>query len=137
MSVIFEIPSSLRMFPVFNLRQILYVACAYNSTRKNSGACGVRGQGAWLATMSRSSRNLLSTYFLAISTPGMDSQAIGQYPSDSAVRKRKRTACRACRERRVKCDNGRPSCHSCCTLKLVCVYPDDRSSASPKLVGTI
>ncbi|KKK24401.1 hypothetical protein ARAM_004377 [Aspergillus rambellii] len=48
----------------------------------------------------------------------------------SPSRKRKRTACQGCRDRRVKCDNGRPACQSCQKVKLPCVYPDEDGPGS-------
>ncbi|KAJ5771134.1 uncharacterized protein N7511_003185 [Penicillium nucicola] len=80
----------------------------------------------------RGARGTCFPHILAISSSGMDPQAIAQSQSSDVPRKRKRTACRTCRDRRVKCDNGRPSCQSCCTLKLACVYPDDSASTNAK-----
>ncbi|KAJ5317832.1 hypothetical protein N7508_002340 [Penicillium antarcticum] len=60
----------------------------------------------------------------------MNSQARELPSSDLPTRKRKRTACQPCRDRRVKYDNGRPNCQTCCTLKQACIYPDESTSAS-------
>ncbi|KAJ5137174.1 hypothetical protein N7448_005728 [Penicillium atrosanguineum] len=60
----------------------------------------------------------------------MNSQARELPSADLPTRKRKRTACQPCRDRRVKCDNGRPNCQACCTLKQACVYPDESASKS-------
>ena len=43
-------------------------------------------------------------------------------------RKRSATACQLCRNRKTKCDNGRPVCASCCELGAECVYMDQTSS---------
>ena len=35
-------------------------------------------------------------------------------------------ACRTCRERKTKCDGGKPSCGQCLALNMACVYPLSR-----------
>ncbi|KAG6007641.1 hypothetical protein E4U21_005722 [Claviceps maximensis] len=39
-------------------------------------------------------------------------------------KRRVRTGCLACRKRRRKCDEGKPSCTSCQTRRVQCAYPD-------------
>ncbi|KAJ5371235.1 uncharacterized protein N7496_007327 [Penicillium cataractarum] len=45
-------------------------------------------------------------------------------------RKRAITACKACRARKIKCNNARPSCGSCLASMSPCVY-EDRQDLSP------
>ncbi|KAI1386255.1 uncharacterized protein F4822DRAFT_310470 [Hypoxylon trugodes] len=41
-------------------------------------------------------------------------------PKKPAVRKRTKTGCLTCRKRRIKCDEGRPTCNNCLKSKRVC-----------------
>ncbi|KAI0161666.1 hypothetical protein GGR52DRAFT_133325 [Hypoxylon sp. FL1284] len=41
-------------------------------------------------------------------------------PKKAAVRKRTKTGCRTCRKRRIKCDEGRPTCNNCLKSKRNC-----------------
>ncbi|KAH8586028.1 vegetative cell wall protein gp1 [Bisporella sp. PMI_857] len=45
-------------------------------------------------------------------------------PTNCSYRPRKRatTACEACRSRKTKCDNAKPSCRYCASAKLACTY---------------
>ncbi|KAI8322977.1 hypothetical protein GQ54DRAFT_258932, partial [Martensiomyces pterosporus] len=38
------------------------------------------------------------------------------------VRKRLSLACTTCRQRKVKCDGGRPSCRTCAKFNWPCIY---------------
>ncbi|KAK7956859.1 C6 finger domain-containing protein [Apiospora aurea] len=41
-------------------------------------------------------------------------------PKKTAVRKRTKTGCLTCRKRRIKCDEGRPTCNNCIKSKRQC-----------------
>jgi hypothetical protein len=43
-------------------------------------------------------------------------------------RKRSATACRLCRTRKTKCNNGRPVCSKCNELNARCFYEEDETS---------
>ncbi|KAF4472118.1 Transcriptional regulatory moc3 [Fusarium albosuccineum] len=47
-------------------------------------------------------------------------------------RGRVRSGCLTCRSRKVKCDEGRPTCHNCTRLEKQCVYQARRSSRRPE-----
>jgi hypothetical protein len=51
------------------------------------------------------------------------SRAETSYPRKRAVQ-----ACRTCRVRRTKCDNGRPVCASCQALGSECIYAQKDNS---------
>ncbi|KAF7539944.1 hypothetical protein G7054_g1723 [Neopestalotiopsis clavispora] len=44
--------------------------------------------------------------------------------------KKSRAGCKQCKQRKVKCDEGRPRCRSCTLRKETCVYPTPASSSS-------
>ncbi|KFX97854.1 hypothetical protein O988_04642, partial [Pseudogymnoascus sp. VKM F-3808] len=46
---------------------------------------------------------------------------------------RRRIACQRCRGRKVKCDNGRPSCGSCVESGRQCIYVDNGREKSPEV----
>ncbi|KAI1342246.1 hypothetical protein F5Y15DRAFT_335587 [Xylariaceae sp. FL0016] len=46
--------------------------------------------------------------------------------------KKSRTGCLRCKQRRVKCDENRPSCGSCSKHIVECVYPNQAVSANSK-----
>lgn len=60
-------------------------------------------------------------------------EALGRdAPPRRLPRRRAATACRLCRARKTKCDNGRPTCGYCVFQGARCVYADNRrSGASP------
>ncbi|KAF5007408.1 hypothetical protein FDECE_6256 [Fusarium decemcellulare] len=47
-------------------------------------------------------------------------------------RGRVRSGCLTCRTRKVKCDEGRPTCHNCTRLERQCVYQARRSKRRPE-----
>jgi Fungal Zn(2)-Cys(6) binuclear cluster domain len=53
-------------------------------------------------------------------------------PSGRALYPRKRAvaACQLCRTRKIKCDNARPTCHSCVSAGVECVYQGDKADFS-------
>lgn len=58
-------------------------------------------------------------------------------PSHLAARKRRsRTGCFTCRQRKVRCDEHRPVCTSCQRLKLTCTYPAAERSSQLGRQGT-
>ncbi|KAK0714644.1 hypothetical protein B0H67DRAFT_644487 [Lasiosphaeris hirsuta] len=48
------------------------------------------------------------------------SQATKPPPKKTAVRKRTKTGCLTCRRRRIKCDEGKPTCNNCIKSKRQC-----------------
>ncbi|PIA15682.1 hypothetical protein COEREDRAFT_44310, partial [Coemansia reversa NRRL 1564] len=63
----------------------------------------------------------------AIPKPTTDASA-ADAPTDkkddkaAPVRKRLSLACTTCRQRKVKCDGGRPSCRTCAKFNWPCIY---------------
>ncbi|KAK6828625.1 hypothetical protein PG987_011966 [Apiospora arundinis] len=59
-------------------------------------------------------------------------------PKKTAVRKRTKTGCLTCRKRRIKCDEGRPTCNNCIKSKRQCegynqrvIFKDPLGAFSP------
>ncbi|KAJ1920814.1 hypothetical protein H4219_001050 [Mycoemilia scoparia] len=50
----------------------------------------------------------------------------------SPVRKRLSLACTTCRQRKVKCDGGRPSCKTCAKFNWPCVYQPSNRKRGPR-----
>ncbi|KAJ2726049.1 hypothetical protein GGI07_000832 [Coemansia sp. Benny D115] len=48
------------------------------------------------------------------------------------VRKRLSLACTTCRQRKVKCDGGRPSCRTCAKFSWPCVYQPSNRKRGPR-----
>ncbi|KAI7827879.1 hypothetical protein BX661DRAFT_129831, partial [Kickxella alabastrina] len=48
------------------------------------------------------------------------------------VRKRLSLACTTCRQRKVKCDGGRPSCRTCAKFNWPCVYQPSNRKRGPR-----
>ncbi|RTE68014.1 hypothetical protein BHE90_017609, partial [Fusarium euwallaceae] len=49
-----------------------------------------------------------------------------------SYRGRVRSGCLTCRSRKVKCDEGRPTCHNCTRLERHCVYQPRRVQQPPE-----
>lgn len=57
-------------------------------------------------------------------------------------KKRAPTACRMCKNRKIKCSNDRPKCLSCVRLQCECVYPEDlkrplEDESSQRILGAL
>ncbi|KAJ2710551.1 hypothetical protein H4R19_003692 [Coemansia spiralis] len=48
------------------------------------------------------------------------------------VRKRLSLACTTCRQRKVKCDGGRPSCRTCAKFNWACIYQPSNRKRGPR-----
>ncbi|KAH9893691.1 hypothetical protein F4778DRAFT_290880 [Xylariomycetidae sp. FL2044] len=49
-----------------------------------------------------------------------------------ASRPKVRSGCVTCKKRRVKCDEGKPACHNCVRLELVCHYEAPKEPSPPR-----
>lgn len=70
--------------------------------------------------------------------PVLDTKAMGEEPA--AKRPKIRLACQECRDRKIRCDGGRPLCGSCSRKKLglsECVYAEPGSEASADYVRSL
>ncbi|OIW31765.1 hypothetical protein CONLIGDRAFT_660025 [Coniochaeta ligniaria NRRL 30616] len=54
------------------------------------------------------------------SSPTVSSNRDSQQSKKNAVRKRTKTGCLTCRRRRIKCDEGKPTCTNCIKSKRLC-----------------
>ncbi|KAJ2015962.1 hypothetical protein GGH91_002641, partial [Coemansia sp. RSA 2671] len=78
--------------------------------------------------------NMLST--------GPPPSAVSPSPGDASpdnkddkaapVRKRLSLACTTCRQRKVKCDGGRPSCRTCAKFNWPCIYQPSNRKRGPR-----
>ncbi|KAJ2493072.1 hypothetical protein IWW37_000899 [Coemansia sp. RSA 2050] len=78
--------------------------------------------------------NMLST--------GPPQSAVSPSPGDASpenkddkaapVRKRLSLACTTCRQRKVKCDGGRPSCRTCAKFNWPCIYQPSNRKRGPR-----
>ncbi|KAJ2615796.1 hypothetical protein H4S08_001066 [Coemansia sp. RSA 1365] len=73
----------------------------------------------------------------AISKPSTDASATDaptEKKDDKAapVRKRLSLACTTCRQRKVKCDGGRPSCRTCAKFNWPCIYQPSNRKRGPR-----
>ncbi|KAF1830038.1 hypothetical protein BDW02DRAFT_121907 [Decorospora gaudefroyi] len=57
-------------------------------------------------------------------------------PGDQVKHRRTRSGCFTCRQRRVKCDEGRPVCERCAKGSRECIYPDSQSSQKSTRSGS-
>ncbi|CAI4211614.1 unnamed protein product [Parascedosporium putredinis] len=64
-------------------------------------------------------------------SPPDEPQAPRAYHSKRPHRK-SRTGCRTCKTRKVKCDEGRPSCRNCTLRQTTCVYVTTRPAANSR-----
>ncbi|KAJ1855318.1 hypothetical protein LPJ73_002353, partial [Coemansia sp. RSA 2703] len=62
------------------------------------------------------------------------SETLAEKKDDKAapVRKRLSLACTTCRQRKVKCDGGRPSCRTCAKFSWPCVYQPSNRKRGPR-----
>ncbi|OLN81368.1 Transcriptional regulatory protein moc3-like protein 11 [Colletotrichum chlorophyti] len=86
-----------------------------------------------------SSANSVSSTSPASTSPASDSQQIDQRPKRARTSKPKvKTGCNNCKQRRIKCDEKRPSCSQCVRSKKICTgYPPPSRSARPHEVLAI
>ncbi|KAK9778778.1 hypothetical protein SCAR479_04401 [Seiridium cardinale] len=56
---------------------------------------------------------------------------IGKPYHSKRPHKKSRAGCKQCKQRKVKCDEGRPACRACTLRKAACVYPNGAASSSP------
>lgn len=63
----------------------------------------------------------------------MDSAKLHTKKKVILKRKYSRGGCKECKRRKIKCDEGKPFCHSCTRLNKVCVYQQPSSSSSSSL----
>ncbi|KAK5651568.1 hypothetical protein OQA88_11933 [Cercophora sp. LCS_1] len=56
----------------------------------------------------------------SVSPPPIPSGPSGSQPRKPTVRKRTKTGCLTCRKRRIKCDEGKPTCNNCIKSKRQC-----------------
>ncbi|KAJ2603166.1 hypothetical protein GGF39_000304 [Coemansia sp. RSA 1721] len=65
-------------------------------------------------------------------TTGVDAQTDAKDDKAAPVRKRLSLACTTCRQRKVKCDGGRPSCRTCAKFSWPCVYQPSNRKRGPR-----
>ncbi|KAJ1896335.1 hypothetical protein LPJ66_004052 [Kickxella alabastrina] len=65
-------------------------------------------------------------------SPTADDSAEKKDDKSAPVRKRLSLACTTCRQRKVKCDGGRPSCRTCAKFNWPCVYQPSNRKRGPR-----
>ncbi|ETS79477.1 hypothetical protein PFICI_09330 [Pestalotiopsis fici W106-1] len=72
-------------------------------------------------------------------SPGADGPSPAAQPSTEDINrpyhskrphKKSRAGCKQCKQRKVKCDEGRPRCRSCTLRKETCVYPTPAATST-------
>ncbi|KAJ2346741.1 hypothetical protein GGF43_004919 [Coemansia sp. RSA 2618] len=66
------------------------------------------------------------------SKPAADASAEKKDEKAAPVRKRLSLACTTCRQRKVKCDGGRPSCRTCAKFNWPCIYQPSNRKRGPR-----
>ncbi|KAJ2383708.1 hypothetical protein GGI23_007088, partial [Coemansia sp. RSA 2559] len=69
------------------------------------------------------------------STAGAEQEAAASERKDDKavpVRKRLSLACTTCRQRKVKCDGGRPACRTCAKFNWPCIYQPSNRKRGPR-----
>ncbi|KAJ2051671.1 hypothetical protein GGI08_005210 [Coemansia sp. S2] len=62
----------------------------------------------------------------------VDASTEGKDDKAAPVRKRLSLACTTCRQRKVKCDGGRPSCRTCAKFNWPCIYQPSNRKRGPR-----
>lgn len=61
----------------------------------------------------------------------------GEQSQPTAKRRKTKLACEACRERKVRCDGGKPACSSCTRRKELCIYESPSTDLDPDYVKSL
>ncbi|KAJ2801130.1 hypothetical protein H4R21_002905, partial [Coemansia helicoidea] len=67
-----------------------------------------------------------------LSAAAADASAERKDDKAAPVRKRLSLACTTCRQRKVKCDGGRPSCRTCAKFNWPCIYQPSNRKRGPR-----
>ncbi|KAI9500295.1 hypothetical protein BX070DRAFT_196163, partial [Coemansia spiralis] len=78
--------------------------------------------------------NVESVSLKSVIPTAVSDSSVTEKKDDKAVpvRKRLSLACTTCRQRKVKCDGGRPACRTCAKFNWPCIYQPSNRKRGPR-----